>query len=342
MFHMIGRNLALVAALFGGEIMAEEKATFSGGCFWCMEAPFEELHGVSNVISGYTGGNKEDPSYEEVSSGSTKHLEAVQITFDPKQVSYDKLLQVFWRQVDPTDNGGQFVDRGKHYATAIFYHNEKQRVAAEGSKKELQESGRFTKPVVTPIIEAKPFYPAEEYHQDYHSENSLRYKLYRYNSGRDQFLEKHWEGPAVEYTEKELKERLSSLQYQVTQEDATERAFDNEYWDNKEEGIYVDIVSGEPLFSSVEKFDSRTGWPSFWQPLEDENIVEKSDYNLFYKRTELRSRIADSHLGHLFPDGPEPTGMRYCVNSASMRFIPKDKLEKEGYGKYRSLFEGEK
>lgn len=310
-----------------------EKATFAGGCFWCMEPPFEGLDGVLEIVAGYTGGHIKDPSYEEVCEGDTGHAEAVQVIYDPSKITYDKLLDVFWRQIDPTDAGGQFVDRGPQYRTAIFYHSEEQKRQAEKSKEELKRSGRYKKPVVTEVLPMAEFYMAEEHHQDYYKKESLRYKSYRKHSGRDQVLKELWQyqRPA----EEELRKRLTPLQFKVTQETGTERPFDNEYWDNKMEGIYVDIVSGEPLFSSRDKFDSGTGWPSFTKPLELRNIVEKEDKSNSRVRTEVRSRRAGSHLGHVFPDGPEPTGLRYCINSAAIRFIPKEEMEKEGYGAYK-------
>ena len=328
--------LAIPMPLHAGKRL--EKATFAGGCFWCMEAPFEKLTGVSAVISGYSGGKTENPTYADVSSGSTGHLEVVQVEYDPKEISYEKLLNVFWRQVDPTDKGGQFVDRGQQYTTAIFYHNQEQLQLAQKSLQALDNSGRYDKKIVTPILEAQTFYPAEEYHQDYYKNNTIRYKYYRYRSGRDKFLEPIWEKGAAT-SDDELRKRLTALQYKVVRENGTEPAFKNEYWDNKEEGIYVDIVSGDPLFSSIDKYKSGTGWPSFTKPLKVEAIKEVEDRSLWSVRVEVRGVEGDTHLGHVFDDGPKPTGLRYCMNSAAMRFVGKEKLVEEGYGEYLDLFE---
>jgi len=315
-----------------------KNAVFAGGCFWCMVKPFDELPGIIKVVVGYTGGYVEHPTYEEVCTHETGHVEAVQITYDEDEMSYRELLEIFFRSIDPTDPDGQFHDRGPSYQTAIFYKDEEQKKEAEKYKAALEASELFDKPIVVPIKPAMPFYEAEDYHQDYYKKNGFRYSLYYRGSGREDFIKKNWY--KNRYSQEELKNKLTPLQYRVTQENGTEAPYTNEYDEHFEEGIYVDIVSGKPLFSSKDKFNSGCGWPAFSKPISKGAVYENEDTSHNMYRVEVRSTSADSHLGHVFEDGPEALGgLRYCINSAALRFIPKGEMEKEGYGKYIKFLE---
>ena len=343
-------------------------AYFAGGCFWCVESDFEKLEGVGDVVSGYSGGTTPNPTYQN----HADHREAVRVHYDPTIVSYRDLVHYFFRHHDGTDAGGSFYDRGHSYTSAIYYTSEQEREIAQEVVMNLNKHQLFAAPLVTSIEAFRDFTVAEDYHQNYYRRDALsatKYKYYRAASGRDNFInqtrareqELTTAGVAVpgiidtagdhawadfeKPNDEELKRTLSPLAYRVTQRDATEQPFsEGNLNDEERDGIFVDIVSGEPLYASVHKYKSGTGWPSFTQPIDPEFVVTKQDYKLILPRTEVRSTYADSHLGHVFNDGPETlngqpsTGQRWCMNGAAMRFVPLENMENEGYGDYLYLF----
>lgn len=334
----------------------------AGGCFWCVEADLEKLPGVISAVSGYAGGTSENPTYSDYNKNG--HREVVEVTYNPQVVSFEEILIYAMKHMDPTDDDGSFGDRGDYYSPAFYFENETELRIINDLINEVNEFGPYDKPLAIDIEERPTFWPAEDFHQDYYKGvlSQIKYKTYRKASGRDAFIEKYWgsdtdaslewrnnttSGAAtnqawasfVKPSDAELQSQLTDIQYKVTQKNGTEPSFSNEYWDNKEEGIYIDIVSGEPLFSSTHKFDSGTGWPSFTRPIDYNFVTEHDDFLLLRPRTEIRSAIADSHLGHVFNDAPaELGGIRYCMNSASLRFVAKADMEAEGYGDFLYLF----
>jgi peptide methionine sulfoxide reductase msrA/msrB len=320
--------------------MKTKSIYFAGGCFWGTEHFLRQIRGVIGTQVGYANGTTENPTYKEVCSGTTNFAETVEVVYTPNQVNLTFLISLFFKTIDPTSLNRQGNDIGTQYRTGIYYVDEEDRIIIEAYLTEIAVN--YKKPLVVEVEPLKNFYKAEAYHQDYlvknpggycHIEPELFELAKKANVPRKKKIFKRKE-TAV------LQRKLTRMQYAVTQKNATEPAFRNEYWDEHREGIYVDITTGEPLFLSTDKFDSGCGWPSFTKPIADSLLQERKDYSHGMNRVEIRSQLGDAHLGHVFEDGPKDKGgLRYCINSASLRFIPKEKMEKEGYGIYIPLLE---
>lgn len=315
---------------------------YAGGCFWGTEHFFKQIPGVASTQAGYANSDTPNPSYEQVCSGSTDAAEAVLVRFDPDSVSLDFLTRLYFLTVDPTSLNRQGNDVGTQYRTGIYYTNPNQLPTLQKALDSL--ASNYSRPIAIELLPLRNFYPAEEYHQDYLDKNPRGYchidpRLFeiarnaRMKAAPTKVAAKadRWVRPS----DAELRRKLSDEQYEVTQNNATERPFSSEYVDEHRKGIYVDVTTGQPLFSSSEKFDSGCSWPSFSRPLPDSEIVERQDLSHGMVRTEVRSSAGDAHLGHVFPDGPRSRGgLRYCINGASLRFIPLDRMAAEGYSDY--------
>jgi peptide methionine sulfoxide reductase msrA/msrB len=339
-----------------------ETMLVAGGCFWCVEADLEKLPGVTAAVSGYAGGTTVNPTYQNYAAGG--HREVVEVTYDANQVSFEEILIYALKHMDPTDGDGSFADRGEYYAPAFYYRTPAEKTIIDTLINDVNDNGPYTKALAIAVKAAPTFYVAEAYHQDYYKGtlSKLKYQYYRKASGRDTFIKTTWGteiGPTLPwrtvtrvasstvktnhwetYVKPEkasLKMNLEATTFSVTQEAGTERAGTSPLDKNYEAGIYVDVLSGEPLFLSRDKFDSGTGWPSFVKPISAHALTEHNDNTFFSTRTEVRSAIADNHLGHVFTDGPaDRGGLRYCMNGVALRFIPKADMEASGYRAYLS------
>lgn len=307
----------------------------AGGCFWGVEAYFQQINGITETRVGYANGKTENPKYEDLIYNNSGHAETIKIKYKKDEIDLEEILKHYFRIIDPTSLNKQGNDRGVQYRTGIYYINEQQKNIAENFINEQQKN--YEKKIVVEVKPLEHFYDAEEEHQNYLKKNPNGYCHIDISMAKDPLIED--KNKYSKPTQNELKEKLSEMQYKVTQESGTERPYTSEYDKNFEKGIYVDIVTGEPLFSSEDKYDAGCGWPSFTKPIEKKRIEYKKDNTLGMTRIEVRSKIGDSHLGHVFEDGPQDKGgMRYCINGASLKFIPYDKLDEEGYSEYKEIF----
>ncbi len=324
------------------EIMEKQNLNaiyLAGGCFWGLEEYFQRMDGVYDVASGYANGNTENPTYEQVLYDGTGHAETVRVLYDPLKISLSQLLEKYFQVINPVSINKQGNDVGSQYRTGIYYTDDAdiETINAQMEKVALD----YTEPLAVEVEPLEHFYDAEDYHQDYLQKNPNGYchiDLSLATQGEELI-------DAEDYNKldtDEIKNMLTDLQYDVTQNNGTERAFSSEYDSFYEPGLYVDIVTGEPLFLSNDKYDSGTGWPSFTQPITPQVVVEGEGNLTHYYGLEVKSRVGESHLGHVFADGPEDEGgLRYCINGASLKFIPYDQMEAEGYGELMELVETE-
>ena len=298
----------------------------AGGCFWGIEAYMERIYGVKDAVSGYANGKTDQTSYNMI--GVTDHAETVHVRYDTNKISLEKLLKYYFQVIDPTSVNKQGNDRGRQYRTGIYYTDSKDREIITKEISDLQK--KYQEKIQVEVEPLKNYILAEEYHQDYLEKNPNGYCHIDLDKANEAIID-----PAdyPKPSDEELKKRLTPLQYSVTQKKNTEHSFSNEYWDNHRPGLYVDITTGEPLFSSKDKYDSGCGWPSFTKPISKEVVTYEKDTSFNMVRIEVLSRSGKAHLGHVFDDGPvDKGGLRYCINSAAIKFIPLEEMEKENYG----------